>query len=311
MPKICYYAPLNTLYGPSKFGTCTMHNSLLGNYSIICKLCTSIAPQCHVLACQNHHIIGHITACGVAIIMLNSWHQNLSPGQPPYLQTSHINSTTTRCVGMLKLCHHTRLNILYGSSKFGTCMINGLPPVAFFTRKFRTSIAPRRLMLACWNFAGMLILIPSMVCPNLELAWWTVHPPAEFISHPQTLYINCAMTLHAGMLKLCWYAHPNTLYGLSQFGTCVINCSPAAEFIFHSQILNINSTTMPCVGMPKLSYYWSRHCTWHWCHGIGVIILILDTKTCHWGNLHIYKLRTSIPPQPDVLACWNFATMLI
>jgi hypothetical protein len=77
--------------------------------------------------------------------------------------------------------------------------------VAFSTRKFCTSIAPRRCMLACWTFACMLILIPSMVRPNLEPAWWTVHwlgnspTPANFAYQ---LYNN-ATCWHAENLLLC------------------------------------------------------------------------------------------------------------
>jgi hypothetical protein len=135
----------------------------------------------------------------------NSWHQNLSPGQPPYLRTSHINSTTTRYLGMPKHCLYAHLNTFYCTSKFGTSMINGSPPAAFSICKLRISIAPQCYMLARRNFAGMLIIIPSMVHPNLEPVWSTVRPlwhfpPANF-AH-QLLRHN-ATCWHAEILPIC------------------------------------------------------------------------------------------------------------
>jgi len=67
------------------------------------------------------------------------------------------------------------------------------------------------------------------------------------------------------MLKLCLYAHVNTFYSPSKFGTCMINCSPPAQFIFHPQILHANCATTPCAAMPKSSYYGPCHCPWCWC----------------------------------------------
>jgi hypothetical protein len=202
----------------------------LRNLFSTCKFCMSIARQRHVLACQNYHINWSCYCTWRCCHNTNSWHQNPSPGQPLYLRTSHINSTTTRCFGMLKLCHNTHLNTLYGFSKFGTHMTNGSPPVAFSTHKFHTLTAPRRCMLACWNFAGMLILIPSTVFPNLGPAWWTVHRLGNWIFHLQTSHINSATMPYIDMPKLDWYARLNTLYGLSKFGTCTINGSPPAAF---------------------------------------------------------------------------------
>jgi hypothetical protein len=149
MLKICLYAHANTLYGLSKSGISRMDRSLLRNLFSTRKFCMSIAPQCHALACQIYHIIGHVTVRGVAIIILILDTKTHRWGNLGICKLRTSIPAQPECAGMLKHCHNTHLNILYCPSKFGTRMINGSHPVALSTRKFRKSIAPQRCMLAC------------------------------------------------------------------------------------------------------------------------------------------------------------------
>jgi hypothetical protein len=71
----------------------------------------------------------------------NLHNAQFTAGKLFYPQILHINSTTTRCIGVPKLCSYARPNTFYRSSKFGTPMTNGSPPAEFSIYKFQIPIA--------------------------------------------------------------------------------------------------------------------------------------------------------------------------
>jgi hypothetical protein len=204
MPKLCHYAHVNTFYSPSKFGTsminCSPPAQFIFHPQILHANCAT--TPCAAMPKSSYYGPCHCPWCWCR--KSNSWHQNLLLGQPPYLRTSHLNSTTTQRLGVSKLCLYACLNTFYCPSKFGTSMIHGSPPVVFSICKFRMPTASQRHMLPCRNFANLLILIPSIVHTNLEPVWSTVRPLRNL---PSTNFVcqlrRNAIHWHAETLPIC------------------------------------------------------------------------------------------------------------